>query len=70
LLTKVVRLGELGSLPEPRDEDPAPVDRGKWLRDGNVVYKSVGVGLMDLAVGNHLVKVAREKGVGTTIENF
>jgi hypothetical protein len=44
--------------------------RAKWLRDGNVIYKSVGLGLMDLVVGNHMIMVARELGVGTTIEGF
>jgi len=44
--------------------------RAKWLRDGNVIYKSVGLGLMDLVVGNHMITVARELGVGTTIEGF
>jgi ornithine cyclodeaminase/alanine dehydrogenase-like protein (mu-crystallin family) len=43
---------------------------GKWLRSGNVIYKSVGMGLMDLVVGGELVKLAREKGVGTTIYDF
>jgi ornithine cyclodeaminase/alanine dehydrogenase-like protein (mu-crystallin family) len=42
----------------------------RWLRDGTVVYKSVGVGLMDLVVGTKLVEVARQKGVGTQIEGF
>ena len=42
----------------------------RWLRDGTVVYKSVGLGLMDLVVGMHLVKLANEKNVGTQIEGF
>ena len=42
----------------------------RWLRDGTVVYKSVGLGLMDLVVGTHLVKVANEKGVGTKVNDF
>jgi len=41
-----------------------------WLRSGNVVYKSVGMGLMDLVVGAELVELAREKEIGTTIHNF
>jgi hypothetical protein len=41
-----------------------------WLGKGNVVYKSVGMGLMDLVVGGDLVMLARQKGVGTTIPNF
>ncbi|PHH90396.1 hypothetical protein CDD83_3810 [Cordyceps sp. RAO-2017] len=42
----------------------------RWLRDGTVVYKSVGLGLMDLVVGMHLVKLANKKNVGTLIEDF
>ncbi|KFA63603.1 hypothetical protein S40285_04145 [Stachybotrys chlorohalonatus IBT 40285] len=41
-----------------------------WLRDGTVVYKSVGLGLMDLVVGSHLIKFANEKQVGTRIPGF
>ena len=42
----------------------------RWLRDGTVVYKSVGLGLMDLVVGMELVRLAKEKGVGTRIPGF
>jgi hypothetical protein len=42
----------------------------RWLRDGTVIYKSVGLGLMDLVVGMHIVKLAGELGIGTVIEGF
>ena len=42
----------------------------RWLSKGNVIYKSVGLGLMDLCVGAEVVRLAREKGVGTTFEDF
>ncbi len=42
----------------------------EWLTKGNVIFKSVGIGLMDLVVGGDLLMLARERGVGTTIENF
>ncbi|KAG6015688.1 hypothetical protein E4U43_004962 [Claviceps pusilla] len=42
----------------------------RWLRDGTVVYKSVGLSLMDLVVGTHLVKIANERKIGTFIEGF
>jgi len=42
----------------------------KWLRSGNVVYKSVGMGLMDLVVGESIVKLAKERGVGSFVEGF
>ncbi|KAI0022803.1 ornithine cyclodeaminase [Xylariomycetidae sp. FL0641] len=42
----------------------------RWLSSGNVIYKSVGLGLMDLTVGMEVVRLAREKGLGAHIENF
>lgn len=41
-----------------------------WLEKGNVIYKSVGVGLMDICVGEDLVALAMEKGVGTSVEGW
>lgn len=40
----------------------------KWIEAGNVIYKSVGLGLMDICVGEDLVGLAREKKVGVTME--
>ena len=42
----------------------------EWLTRGNVIYKSVGLGLMDLVVGSDLITLSREKNVGTTVEDF
>jgi ornithine cyclodeaminase/alanine dehydrogenase-like protein (mu-crystallin family) len=42
----------------------------EWLTKGNVVYKSVGLGLMDLTVGGDLIRLAKERNVGTTIPDF
>lgn len=42
----------------------------RWLRDGTVIYKSVGLGLMDLVVGIHLVQVANMKNIGTSVDGF
>ncbi|MCJ1391099.1 hypothetical protein MMC18_003961 [Xylographa bjoerkii] len=42
----------------------------RWIEGGNVIYKSVGLGLMDLCVGEDLVTLARDRGVGTTIDEF
>lgn len=41
-----------------------------WLQRGNVIYKSVGLGLMDVVVGADLIRLADERGVGTRIQNF
>ncbi|KAF4122827.1 Ornithine cyclodeaminase/mu-crystallin family [Geosmithia morbida] len=42
----------------------------RWLRDGTVIYKSVGLGMMDLVVGNELMKLAEERDIGTRIPDF
>ncbi|KAJ4525062.1 hypothetical protein HRR78_003209 [Exophiala dermatitidis] len=41
-----------------------------WLSRGNVIYKSVGMGLMDLVVAGDLIAMAREREMGTTVEDF
>ncbi|KAK4624673.1 hypothetical protein CLAFUW4_05381 [Fulvia fulva] len=42
----------------------------EWLTRGDVIYKSVGLGLMDVVVGNELLGLAWSRGIGTRIENF
>ena len=42
----------------------------EWLFRGNVVYKGVGLGLMDLTVAGDLVRLAGEKRVGVRVEDF
>jgi len=81
---QVVELGELFML--KRDAEKRMAEKGEkvesgcnfqdngglkeWLTKGNVIYKSVGLGLMDVVVGNELIIKARERGIGTTINNF
>ena len=43
---------------------------GRWLHKGNVIYKSVGLGLMDLVVGQEVVRLAKVKKIGATFEDF
>ncbi|KAF1945338.1 NAD(P)-binding protein [Clathrospora elynae] len=60
-----------GSGKEDHDgEDKAHKSLMEWLTKGNVIYKSVGLGLMDVVVGNDLVRLADERGIGVKIENF
>lgn len=40
------------------------------LREGFLVYKSVGVGLTDLAAGTKILELAKEKDLGTTVTDF
>ncbi|EMD90863.1 hypothetical protein COCC4DRAFT_39944 [Bipolaris maydis ATCC 48331] len=42
----------------------------EWLRSGFVVYKSVGVGVMDIAVGQKLLQLAKSKGIGLSLADF
>ncbi|KAI2469666.1 ornithine cyclodeaminase [Annulohypoxylon bovei var. microspora] len=42
----------------------------RWLTVGNVIYKSVGLGLMDLVVGFEIVRLAKERGLGSHVEDF
>lgn len=41
-----------------------------WLHRGNVIYKMVGLGLMDLVVGSELIRLGIERDIGTNIPDF
>lgn len=72
---QVVELGELLMVREA-SRQATEGDGGEdqklreWVERGNVIYKSVGLGLMDLVAGGDLVRLARERNVGTTVEDF
>lgn len=42
----------------------------RWLKDGFMIYKSVGVGIMDIAIGSKLLELAKEKGRGVHLDDF
>ncbi|KAI4169365.1 MAG: hypothetical protein LQ343_005758 [Gyalolechia ehrenbergii] len=72
---QLVEVGELlmvkkASMKEIAEGGEGEVGMQKWLQGGNVIYKSVGLGLMDICVGEDLVMLSRERGVGKTIEGF
>jgi hypothetical protein len=60
------RSSSRGSADRQKKED----GMARWLSQGTVIYKSVGLGLMDLTVGLHLVKLAAEKKIGVHIPGF
>ncbi|KAF2020542.1 NAD(P)-binding protein [Aaosphaeria arxii CBS 175.79] len=66
-----VELGEVkkgkGAMGQEEKQNHSIAD---WLHKGNVIYKSVGLGLMDVVVGSQLVRLADERGIGTRIDNF
>jgi ornithine cyclodeaminase/alanine dehydrogenase-like protein (mu-crystallin family) len=64
------RSSSQGSVDRQRKKKEKEDAMAKWLAGGNVIYKSVGLGLMDLTVGTYMVKFAREKGVGSHVEGF
>ncbi|PWY65218.1 proline utilization protein PrnX [Aspergillus heteromorphus CBS 117.55] len=60
------QLVEIGELYGQRDKSQ-PLE----VPDGcNVVFKCVGMGIMDLVIGNQLLEVGREEGVGMEVEGF
>lgn len=72
---QLVEIGELMMIKKAAMKEIELGGRGEkglkdWLAKGNVLYKSVGLGLMDLRVGWDLVIMARERGIGTTIQDF
>ncbi|KAI9863992.1 MAG: hypothetical protein M1824_006030 [Vezdaea acicularis] len=75
---EMVEVGELVMLRKMADAEKVAgkVDKEgdggllRWLQDGNVVYKSVGIGLMDVVVGAEMVKLANRRGVGTVVPHF
>ncbi|KAL9601967.1 MAG: hypothetical protein Q9219_002191 [cf. Caloplaca sp. 3 TL-2023] len=72
---QLVEVGELlmvkkASMREIAEGGEGEVGLKRWLQGGNVIYKSVGLGLMDICVGEDLVMLSREKGMGKTFEGF
>ncbi|KAJ8109228.1 hypothetical protein ONZ43_g6193 [Nemania bipapillata] len=63
----LVEIGEVDSLAHS-EVDEGPLQH--WMKDGLLVYKSVGVGLTDLAASTAILAIARERGLGTTISQF
>lgn len=73
---QVVELGELMMVRHAThnlsEEEAAEEEKSlrEWVERGNVIYKSVGLGLMDLVTGGDLVRLARDRKLGTTVEDF
>ncbi|KAI0836411.1 NAD(P)-binding protein [Hypoxylon sp. FL0890] len=42
----------------------------QWLEEGFVVYKSVGVSVTDLTAGEQILALAKERNLGTHLEDF
>ncbi|KAL2162199.1 hypothetical protein VTH06DRAFT_7112 [Thermothelomyces fergusii] len=69
---QLVEIGEL-LVPKGLGERARDTRRDRleqWIQTGNVIYKSVGLGLMDLSIGMHIIEFAKQKGIGTHIPGF
>lgn len=72
------QLVEVGELMMVKQASKQQIDQGgegergfrEWMERGDVVYKSVGMGVMDLVVGRDLIRLAAERNWGTRVEDF
>ncbi|KAG8159344.1 hypothetical protein KVR01_011005 [Diaporthe batatas] len=62
-------LAELGEVEELRRRADNP-ELLHWLQDGLLVYKSIGVGMTDLAAGNAILGLAEKRDIGIMIPEF
>lgn len=62
---QLVEIGEL------LDDSPLPLEgHGQGHGQGNVVFKCVGLGIMDIVMAGELLGMAKEKGAGVTVDDF
>lgn len=66
---KAENLVEVGEVEELKRRGDNP-ELGRWIEDGLLVYKSVGVSLTDLYAGNAILSLAEKRGAGTVIPEF
>ncbi|KAI8960446.1 NAD(P)-binding protein [Daldinia sp. FL1419] len=64
------RSSSQGTVDESHKRQSGRDNLARWLSVGNVIYKSVGLGLMDLVVGFEVVRLAKERGLGSYVEGF
>ncbi|KAH8205460.1 hypothetical protein TruAng_000366 [Truncatella angustata] len=63
------KIVEVGELLQQRTK-PASADLEKWLQEGLVIYKSVGIGVMDISIGREILRLANSKSIGLTAPDF
>ncbi|KAF4943800.1 hypothetical protein FSARC_14829 [Fusarium sarcochroum] len=66
---QIVEIGEVLGWKESWPGDKQQ-QLSKWLEEGFVVYKSVGVGLTDLSAASSIVGLAEKYSKGVTVDNF
>lgn len=70
---QLVEIGAVLNKPEGGGPDDARFSAQAfqdWLKNGLVVYKSVGVSVTDLIAGQRLLQLAKEKQLGVNIADF
>ncbi|TEA00895.1 Uncharacterized protein C8034_v002781 [Colletotrichum sidae] len=66
---KITEVGEFTDRLRRADESEAKGLK-EWLEKGLIVYKSVGIGIMDLSLGKAILELAGKHNVGTTLQEF
>ena len=67
---KMLEVGKIDGLREDENVRGSDKSLGRWLQEGFVVYKSVGVGVMDIAIGKALMELSGEKSIGVRLDSF
>jgi len=74
--TKEGCLAESGELIRAKVTEDQLIELGELLDDdkltpnGNLVFKCVGLGIMDLVMAGELIQMAKEKGAGVVVDDF
>lgn len=67
----LLEIGEALSMQQQAKASGKPHEKlDEWLAQGFVVYKSVGVGLTDLAAGEAILELAKQRQVGQALADF
>ncbi|KAF3482894.1 uncharacterized protein GIQ15_02218 [Arthroderma uncinatum] len=65
---RLVEVGELLMVNDFAQRGKSPDEKLlDWIQDGDVIYKSVGLGMLDLVLGKEIWHRAMQKGIGITV---
>lgn len=70
---RVTEVGQILSWQRGEQKAQPNIDhqaRELWLSEGFVIYKSIGVGLTDLAIANSILALAKVRKIGVAIPDF
>ena len=70
---KIGDMVEVGKVCHFREQGHSEANQeglNKWLEEGLVVYKSIGVSTTDLAAGEEILALAKQRKLGTEIKGF